>query len=86
MDNNQKGERFDWKISDFAFVTLETVFLFSILKNRKHNVLKEQLLIIFTYFLNSILKIIIQTCKMIKNKILDIKIISNLYLKILKTY
>ena len=86
MDNNQKGERFDWKISDFAFVTLETVFLFSILKNRKHNVLKEQLLIVFTYFLNSILKIIIQTCKIIKNKTLDIKIISNLYLKILKTY
>ena len=85
MDNNQKGERFDWKISDFAFVTLETVFLFSILKNRKHNVLKEQLLIIFTYFLNSILKIIIQTCKIIKNKTLDIKIISNLYLKILET-
>ena len=85
MDNNQKGERFDWKISDFAFVTLETVFLFSILKNRKHNVLKEQLLIVFTYFLNSILKIIIQTCKIIKNKTLDIKIISNLYLKILET-
>lgn len=85
MDNNQKGERFDWKISDFAFVTLETVFLFSILKNREHNVLKEQLLIVFTYFLKYVLKIIIQTSKMIKNKTLDLKIISNLYLKILKT-
>ena len=52
MDNNQKGERFDWKISDFAFVTLETVFLFSILKNREHNVLKEQLLIVLLIFWN----------------------------------
>ena len=35
-------------------------------------------------FKKTILKIIIQTCKIIKNKVLDIKIIFKTYLKILK--
>ena len=39
---------------------------------------------IFTYFLRDVLKIIIQTCKMIKNKTLDIENIFKTYLKLLK--
>ena len=58
--------------------------MFFILKNRKHDVYKKHVLIIFYYFWRVVLKNNYTTCRMIKNKILDIKIIFETYLKILK--
>ena len=58
--------------------------MFFILKNRKHDVYKKYVLIIFYYFWKVVLKNNYIICRMIKNKILDIKIIFETYLKILK--
>ena len=58
--------------------------MFFILKNRKHDVYKKHVLIIYYYFWRVVLKNNYTTCRMIKNKILDIKIIFETYLKILK--
>ena len=61
----------------FMFSIKTKYFPFSI--NRKHGIFKEHLLIVlyvvFTCFLRVVLKIIIPTFRMIKNKILHITII-----------
>ena len=68
-----------------TFDKKKKLFLFSILKNRKQCVFEEQFLVffvIFTYFLRVFFKIIIQKYRMIKNKVINIKIIFKTYLKI----
>ena len=45
---------------------------------------KKKQTIFFNYFLRIVYKIIIQMCRMIKNKVIDIKIIFKTYFKILK--